>query len=191
MHLIVGLGNPGPKYQMNRHNVGFMVIDALVDHHRLTTKNEHSATTAKLGNEVLFAMPQTFMNLSGQSVQALMSFYKIHPDNLLVLHDEVDIPFGSLRLQRNRGHGGHNGIRDIHEKIGPDYARLKIGVGKSPVPQMDMASWVLGNFGADQFETLKELIGNSADAVHHFIELGIVKAQNKLVSIAAPNGAVE
>ena len=183
MHLIVGLGNPGVRYKLTRHNVGFMVIDALVSHLGATTVSNDFKThlfKAKFEeHELLLAEPQTFMNLSGEAVQALMAYYKISPEHLLVIHDEVDIPFKSLRLQHARGHGGHNGIRNIHEKIGPEYARLKVGVGRPTIPQMEVADYVLQNFSHEEQAELPDLIGLSADAVLDFVEDGFVKAQNK------------
>ncbi len=183
MKLIVGLGNPGPKYALTRHNIGFMVIDALADHLKApNAKTECQALTHKVrvgDEEVLLVKPQTFMNLSGTSVQGLMAFYKVGLDDLLVLHDEVDIPFAKLRFQRNRGHGGHNGIRDIHAKVGSDYARLKVGVGRPMVPQMEVADFVLQNFSKENMAELGDFIGRAAEAVLSFIEDGFQKAQNK------------
>lgn len=183
MKLIVGLGNPGPKYVLTRHNIGFLVIDALVRHLKApAAKTECQAFTQKikLNNEdVLFVKPQTFMNLSGTSVQGLMAFYKCSLDDLLVLHDEVDLPFTKMRFQRNRGHGGHNGIRDIHAKVGSDYARLKIGVGRPTIPQMEVADYVLQNFAPEQENDLNDFIGRSAEATLCFIEEGFQSAQNK------------
>lgn len=183
MKLIVGLGNPGPKYALNRHNIGFLVIDALAQELKApNAKTECQALTQKvrIGNEdVLLVKPQTFMNLSGTSVQGLMAFYKCSLDDILVLHDEVDIPFLKLRFQRNRGHGGHNGIRDIHAKVGSDYARLKIGVGRPMIPQMEVADFVLQNFPKETEKELIDFVGRAAGASLSFIEDGFQKAQNK------------
>lgn len=182
MKLIVGLGNPGAKYAMNRHNIGFMVIDALAQNlaKGKSNKAECQAHTYKVqigGEDVLLVKPQTFMNLSGESVQGLMAFYKITPENILVLHDEVDLPYGKMRFQKNRGHGGQNGVRNIHDKIGSDYARLKLGVGRPVIPQMSVADWVLQNFGPE-VDTLGEFIGKAADAAVSFVADGFMKAQN-------------
>ena len=182
MKLIVGLGNPGPKYTFNRHNIGFLVIDALA--HELgasSAKTECQALVQKVKvgvDDVLLVKPQTFMNLSGTSVQGLMAFYKIGLDDLLVLHDEVDLPFCKLRFQRNRGHGGHNGIRDIHAKVGSDYSRLKLGVGRPTVPQMEVADFVLQNFAKESEKELAEFIGRAGEATLCYIEQGFQKAQN-------------
>ena len=108
-----------------------------------------------------------------------MAFYKCSLDDILVLHDEVDIPFNKMRFQRNRGHGGHNGIRDIHAKVGSDYARLKIGVGRPTVPQMEVADYVLQKFSNENMSLLSDFVGRAAEAVLSFIEDGFQKAQNK------------
>lgn len=188
MFVIVGLGNPGPKYALTRHNVGFMIIDALAMKlgTRMEMKRDFNAEVAKVsfeGKDVLLLKPMTFMNNSGQSVQAIMSFYKISPENLLVLHDEVDLPFGQLRLQKNRGHGGHNGIRDIHAKIGPDYSRLRVGVGRPTIPQFEVADYVLQNFSKEELGALENTkLDDFAEAPLTFIEDGFLKAQNKINS---------
>lgn len=186
MYALVGLGNPGAKYSLTRHNVGFMVIDALL--RKLGAENDvkkdFNALVAKAklgGHELILAKPQTYMNLSGQSVQAIMTFYKIPMENLLVIHDEVDIPFGTVKLQKNRGHGGHNGIRDIHAKLGPDYSRLRVGVGRPTIPQMDVADYVLQNFSQDELGKLSDRwLDQLADAALIFVEYGFQKAPNKI-----------
>lgn len=183
MFLIVGLGNPGIKYKLNRHNIGFLVVDALAAHFSAQKMSEQFKTELckfKLGTEdVILAKPQTFMNLSGEAVQPLMAYYKIEPSQLLVIHDEIDLPFAKMKFQSARGHGGHNGIRNIHEKIGPEYARLKLGVGRPTNPQMDIADFVLQNFSKEQEPILADFIGEAAEAVLDFVEEGFLKAQNK------------
>lgn len=183
MYLIVGLGNPGVRYKLTRHNIGFLVIDALAEH--LGTKLEQddfkslSCKTKFANQDVVLAEPQTFMNLSGQSVQPLLTYYKIPIENLLVLHDEVDLPYSKIKLQKNRSHGGHNGVRDIHDKIGADYARLRLGVGRPSIPQMQVADYVLQNFSNEEQTQLPDYIGAACDAVLDFIEDGFERAQNK------------
>lgn len=183
MFLIVGLGNPGPRYQLTRHNVGFMVIDALADHLRIPAPTEQfKALVGKTrldDHDLCLVKPQTYMNLSGESVQGLMAYYKIPLENLLVIHDDIDQSFGEIKFQKNRGHGGHNGVRNIHEKIGSDYARLKLGVGRPTIPQMDVADYVLQNFAREQESKLAEFIGQAADAALDFVEFGFAVAQNK------------
>jgi PTH1 family peptidyl-tRNA hydrolase len=186
--LIVGLGNPGTRYKLTRHNIGFLVIDALFDH--LGAREENEQFKALIGKtrmknaagedvDVFLVKPQTYMNLSGEAVQPLMAYYKIPLENVLVIHDEVDLPFAELKFQKKRGHGGHNGIRNIHEKIGDDYARLRLGVGRPTIPQMEVADFVLQNFPREQETELSEFIGRAGEATMTFIEEGFAKAQNQ------------
>lgn len=197
MKLIVGLGNPGPKYALTRHNIGFLCLDAYAEAHgQKDWRSEHKALTLRMrvGNEqVCFAKPQTFMNLSGQSVVSLLGFYQIAKSDLLVVHDEVDIPFASMRFQEKRGHGGHNGIRNIHELLGGnDYARLKLGVGRPPTfvddegkktrPTIDTADWVLQKFSKEEMNLLPDFISKSCDAIDTFVSAGLEKAMNRFNS---------
>ena len=192
MKMIVGLGNPGPKYLMTRHNVGFMVIDALADSWGNSSgfRDEQKALVQKTtfeGEQVLIVKPQTFMNLSGQSVQPLMHFYKIQLDDLLVIHDEVDLPFAQLRFQKKRGHGGQNGVRNIHELLGTnEYGRLKMGVGRPPHPDHSVADWVLSPFGKEEFKTLPDFLGIACEAIEYFIKNGLDKTANKFNSAPKP-----
>lgn len=183
MYLIVGLGNPGIRYKLTRHNIGFIVIDALAEHLQVSLQPDDFNSISgksKIGDhDVLLVKPQTFMNLSGQSVQPLMSYYKISPENILVIHDDVDLPFSKMKMQKNRSHSGHNGVRDIHEKIGSDYARLRLGVGRPILPQMTVADFVLQNFSNEEQSLLGEFIGQACDAVLDFIEESFEIAQNK------------
>ncbi len=187
MKMIAGLGNPGPKYQLNRHNIGFLLIDVLKQawgephaHHQFEAE-VYKANFA--GQPVLLVKPQTFMNLSGQSVQPLMHFYRLEKQNLLVVHDEIDLEFSKIKFQSGRGHGGHNGIRDIHSKIGEDYARLKLGVSRPPPGSpMDVASWCLQNFPKEQHDELENILVKAQQAVECFVQDGLVAAQNKFNS---------
>lgn len=187
MHLIVGLGNPGPKYLLTRHNIGFLVIDALIgEFSGGKAQEQFNSITYRFsysGQDVLLVKPQTFMNLSGEAVQAFMAFYKIPIDNLLVIHDEIDQVFGQLKLQKARGHGGHNGVRNIHEKLGNnEYARLRLGVGRPSNPQMQVVDYVLQNFPREDEVKLAEFIGTACDVTMEFIESGFMKTQNKFNS---------
>ena len=182
--LIVGLGNPGYRYQLTRHNVGFLVLDAISRHLEAANPSEQfKSLVSKVkhaGHDVIFAKPQTFMNLSGEAVQPLIAFYKIPLENLLVIHDDIDQPFGQMKFQKNRGTGGHNGIRNIHEKLGTgDYARLKIGVGRPAEPKMAVDKYVLQNFAPDQEDQLREVIQRAGEATLTFIEAGFQRAQNE------------
>lgn len=147
--LVVGLGNPGPGYAGNRHNIGAMVLDSLAAEHRWTFR-QHRARAALAegrlgigGPKVLAAKPSTYMNLSGGPVGALASFFKVSPARILVVHDELDVPFGELRLKQGGGEGGHNGLKDISRALGTrDYLRLRFGIGRPP-GRMDPADFVL------------------------------------------------
>ena len=161
--LVVGLGNPGTQYACTRHNVGFMAVDHLAGADA-TWKSERDALTARMdvdGRRVIFVKPQTFMNNSGVAVQSLMTFYKVPLENLIVIHDDMDITVGDCREKIGGGSAGHNGIRSIDTHVGRDYRRIRIGVGHPRdfgLP-MDPADWVLGKFGATQMEMIQETIG--------------------------------
>jgi peptidyl-tRNA hydrolase, PTH1 family len=183
MHLIVGLGNPGPKYALTRHNIGFMAVDLFaISSGNPPWSEEHSAHTCKFKMDdvqVMLAKPMTYMNKSGESVQALMAFYKIPVENLLVLHDEIDQGFAAMKFNKNRGHGGHNGIRNISELIGPDYSRLRLGVGRPPHPEMQVADFVLQKFSSEEQSALPDFLNRAGDAIESFIFDGIQKASTK------------
>lgn len=162
--LVVGLGNPGAQYVNTRHNVGFMAVDALAGENA-SWKSEKNALTARVdinGNHVIFVKPQTFMNNSGVAVAALMTFYKIPLENIVVVHDDMDIPVGDCREKIGGGSAGHNGIRSIDSHIGREYRRIRIGIGHPrdfDLP-MDPADWVLGKFGAVQMDLIKNAINH-------------------------------
>ena len=186
MKLIVGLGNPGPKYQITRHNVGFLFIDALVrtSGASFQYKSEFKAETQKIqfaDQTVLVCKPQTFMNLSGESVQPLMHFYGLTPDDLLVVHDEVDLGFGHLRFQTKRGHGGHNGIRNIHQLLGTNaYARLRLGVGRPPPEwKQEIPDYVLSAFSNDERRRLPEVLDLGIAGVRVWVAGGVDKASTQ------------
>ena len=176
MWLIVGLGNPGKQYQLTKHNVGFLLIDYWLKSLSGSDpdyRDEHKSLTKKMkleGEEILLAKPQTFMNLSGQSVQSLLSFYKIPQEKMLVVHDDIDQPFGSMKIHVNRGHGGQNGVRNISELFGAaDYARLKLGVGRPEHPGFDIGDYVLGNFPSAELDHLGTYLDAACDAAESFI----------------------
>ncbi len=196
MKLIVGLGNPGPKYGLTRHNIGFMIVDVLADAsgQPIHWKNEFKGETAKINighTPVLLCKPQTFMNLSGEAVQPLVHMYKIALEDILVIHDEIDIPFGEVRFQSKRGAGGHNGIKSLHQMLGSDdYGRLRVGVGRPPVyvndagertgPTMEVHAWVLQNFTKDEQHKLREdLFSHYVDAVDTWVESGLGPSSTK------------
>lgn len=184
MWMIVGLGNPGAKYSFNRHNIGFMAIDLLHESlGRPNWKQQENAFICKVewnGTPCLLVKPQTYMNRSGDSVIPLLKYYKISTENLCVIQDDIDQSFAQIKLQTNRGHGGHNGIRNISELLGhAQYVRLKIGVGRPPHPKMDVADWVLQNFSQEEVAILPKLLELSLDSIESLIKDGYPKASTK------------
>lgn len=161
MQLWVGLGNPGAKYAANRHNIGFMALDRVAEDHGFApwrAKFQGQLTEGRLGGEkVLLLKPETFMNLSGQSVGEAMRFYKLTPDDVTVFHDELDLAPGKLRLKQGGGHAGHNGLRSIHGHIGPDYARVRLGIGH-PGHKDRVAGYVLSDFAKADQDWLDDLM---------------------------------
>ena len=181
MKLIVGLGNPGASYLMTRHNVGFMVIDALGEDSFVKKHKSLIQKSLLNGRSVLLAKPQTYMNCSGEAVRDLMMFYKVPPQDLLVIQDDVDQPFLSMKFQKNRGHGGHRGIQSIHDYLKTsDYARLKLGVGrphsKGEQPAPSTSDYVLSSFSKKEQTLLKGFLEKSVQAVLYFIEKGFEKS---------------
>jgi PTH1 family peptidyl-tRNA hydrolase len=206
MWIVVGLGNPGTKYSLNRHNVGFMALDAycasvasaggrIGPAPKWKDEKQALVTRLKMENvEVLFVKPQSYMNNSGIPVQALMHFYKIPLENLIVLHDEIDIGFGAIKIQKNRGPGGHNGLKSINEKLGTqDYVRLKLGVGRPSHPGMDVASYVLQDFSSEEQTHLHDFLSVAGDAVESLIFDGYDKAATKFTrkAVALPSAGAE
>jgi peptidyl-tRNA hydrolase, PTH1 family len=180
--LIVGLGNPGPDYRHNRHNVGFMVVDALARAANIPIQRvEQRALLGKglLNDErVILAKPQTYMNNSGQSVAPLARFYKIPLEHILIVHDDLDLPFGSLRLRPVGGTGGQKGMESIVNKLGTrDFPRLRVGIGRPP-GRMDPADYVLHDFDPSQQDLLPEVLGRAVDAIRKFVMEGIEPAMN-------------
>lgn len=189
MWLVVGLGNPGNKYALNRHNIGFMAVDGFARSMKAAERNEQKALTYhftltsednKHSEKIILCKPQTFMNLSGDSVRGLCDFYKIDTQKVVVLHDEIDQPFAHLKVATQRGHGGHNGIRDIHEKLGHNkYFRLRLGVGRPTDPRFDVADYVLSNFSKEEQAELPEFLDLSLDALESLIFTGYEKTATK------------
>lgn len=182
-YLIVGLGNPGRQYKTNRHNVGFMLLDQLAS--RLDTAFSHLESKALVtradyhGNRVILAKPQTYMNLSGQAVGALVRFYKIPLENLLVAYDDVDLPVGSLRLRPGGGSAGQKGMASILDRLGTqDIPRLRIGIGR-PSGRKDAAGYVLQDFSNSEKDVLEDILDRGASAVLTFITDGLVTAMNQ------------
>ena len=165
MHLIVGLGNIGEKYQLTRHNVGFMVIDEITKN--LATSNINNSnfqsTLLKSGYN-LFSKPTTYMNNSGIAVHSIKEYYKIDLENIIVIHDDIDLPFGTVKFKIGGGHGGHNGLRSIDAHIGKEYTRVRIGVGK-PQDKADVANYVLNNFSKEELNKLPDIIAHTMNAI--------------------------
>ncbi len=181
--LIVGLGNPGREYKDNRHNVGFMLVDRLMvrfdaSMNRLQAKALVTSLTYE-GKKLILAKPQTYMNLSGQSIQGLAHFYKIPLENMIVAHDDLDLPFGTIRIRPGGGPGGQRGVASTIERLGSKgFPRLRIGIGRPP-GRMDPADYVLQNFARSDFPLLSEILDRAADAVMTFVLEGLNPAMNK------------
>ena len=182
--VIVGLGNPGTKYDETRHNVGFRCIDRLIK--ELNAGPEKNKFQSLIydgeikGHKVLFVKPQTFMNNSGSAVSEILKFYKIPVNSLIVVSDDVTMDVGRLRIRANGSHGGHNGLRDIIELLGSDdFPRVKIGMGQKPHPDYDLADWVLGKPSAEDKVKITETESSAAEAVKTIVTMDISRAMNK------------
>ena len=180
--LVAGLGNPGPQYAGNRHNAGFMVADLLADQMGAAFKRDRSradvATGRLSGLPVTLGKPKTYMNLSGGPVAALRAFYKNPADRIVVLHDELDLPFGVIRLKLGGGDNGHNGLRSVSAALGSrDYFRVRIGIGRPP-GRMDPADFVLHDFSAAERKALPDVLDRGAAAVEALLAEGLAAAQN-------------
>jgi PTH1 family peptidyl-tRNA hydrolase len=187
-YLIVGLGNPGREYRENRHNIGFMLFDRLAV--RLGARMTRMQSKALLGSanhegaKIILAKPQTFMNLSGQAVQSLVRFYKLPLENIMLVHDDLDIPFGTLRLRPGGGPGGQKGIKSTIQHLGTqDFPRLRLGIGRPP-GRMDPAAYVLQDFHKGDEQILSETLDRAADAALLFISEGLDEAMNQFNGIA-------
>jgi PTH1 family peptidyl-tRNA hydrolase len=165
MHLIVGLGNIGEKYQLTRHNIGFMVIDEITKN--LSTSNIQKSnfhSTLEKSAYDLYSKPTTYMNNSGMAVQAIKEYYKLEMEDIIVIHDDIDLPFGTVKFKIGGGHGGHNGLRSIDAHIGKEYIRVRIGVGK-PQDKADVANYVLNNFSKEELNKLPDIINHTVNAI--------------------------
>lgn len=181
--LVVGLGNPGPEYELTRHNVGFLVVDLLGENLRATYwKDEAGAKVAVVrfaDDDLVLAKPQTFMNVSGTSVAKLAQVYDVRPDDVIVVHDDIDLAPGRVLCKRGGGHGGHNGLRSVHAKLGTDtYLRVRVGVGRPP-GRMDAADWVLQRLKGEALEDFEAMVPTAAQAVVHILEHGIDSAMRE------------
>ena len=180
-YLIVGLGNPGPKYEMTRHNAGFLAVDllALQEHVDIKKLKFHALVgDVRLGGErCLLMKPQTMMNLSGDAVAEAANFYKIPPERIIVIFDDISLPVGRIRVRKNGSAGGHNGIKSIISSLGTDaFPRVKVGVGDKPHPDYDLADWVLSNIPKEDQEAFQTALHHAAEAALCIVENGTEKA---------------
>lgn len=180
--LLVGLGNPGRKYQGNRHNIGFMAVERLASKYQIAmNKVQQRAVVGDgriLGHSVLIARPQTYMNDSGTAVGPLADYYKIPPSHVLVVYDELDLPLGTIRLRPQGGAGGHNGMKSIIQHLGQEFPRLRLGIGRPP-GRMPPAAYVLQDFGKDEAPLVAEVLDTAVAAMETYLEAGIDAAMTR------------
>jgi PTH1 family peptidyl-tRNA hydrolase len=195
LKLIVGLGNPGAEYARTRHNAGFWLVDELARRHGGTLRHEgkHQGELARVrigGEEIWLLKPMTFMNRSGGPVSSVLNFYKIGARDMLVAHDEIDLPSGTVRLKDAGGHGGHNGLRDLIAAQGDAFWRLRIGVGH-PGSKNEVVDFVLTHAGKDEQRAIDETILDGADAIEEMLRSGAQIAMNKLHARSRPDASKE
>lgn len=184
MYIIAGLGNPGRQYAGTRHNMGFNVVTRIADDYKMQiTIKEHKALCAKGfigGQKVLLALPQTYMNLSGESIRELVNYYKIDPETeLMVIYDDISMDVGRIRMRAKGSAGGHNGIKNIIAELGTDvFPRMKVGVGEKP-KGWNLADYVLGRFSDEENEVMRRMLAKGSDACRDFILYGIQEAMNR------------
>lgn len=180
--MIVGLGNPGREHKGNRHNIGFMAVDRLAEVCQIElskVQNKALIGNGRCANQpVILVKPQTYMNLSGDAVGSLAHFYKIPPDKVLVIFDELDLPLGTIRLREKGGAGGHNGMKSIINHLGQEFPRLRLGIGRPP-GKMPPAAYVLQDFGPDDLPLVAEMLNEAVRAVETFIQEGINLAMTR------------
>ncbi len=182
-HLVVGLGNPGPQYAWSRHNLGFLVVAALAEHWRIPlTRSTLDATWGQGrvgGKTIVLGQPATYMNLSGRAVSRLLAYFKFSPDNLVVIHDDLDVPFGRLKIVERGGPGGHKGVLSIINALDTEeFIRVKLGIGRPP-REMPTENYVLSHFSREEEETVAGLVERGAGAVDCLIREGLHAAQNR------------
>ncbi len=182
--LLVCLGNYGREYENTRHNIGFLAADRLIDKQGLRCNRLRFRALTELisfgGQTVLLMKPQTYMNLSGEAAGEAARFYKIPPEHVLVIYDDVSLPLGKLRVRGNGSAGGHNGIKNIIQHLGSDaFPRVKVGVGAPSHPEHDMVDWVIGKFSADERKVIDAALDRALDAAACVIEKGVSEAQNR------------
>lgn len=182
MLIIAGLGNPGREYENTRHNAGFMVLDALADKLGADiSERKHKALCGKAvigGQKVILLKPQTYMNSSGESIRAAADYYKVAPEDILVIYDDISLAPGQLRIRAKGSAGGHNGIKSVIAHLGTqEFPRVKVGIGEKP-PRMDLADYVLGHFSEGEKRIMADAVKEAADAVCEIVNVGIEQAMN-------------
>ncbi|HYZ16867.1 MAG TPA: aminoacyl-tRNA hydrolase [Candidatus Acidoferrum sp.] len=178
--MIVGLGNPGPKYECTRHNAGFIVVDALAERWGIDAREWQKKGDARYalarGKHVVLVEPQSFMNLSGRPTQSIATFYKVPPERILVVVDELDLPFGTLRMRASGSAGGHNGLKSLIEVFGPNFPRLRVGIGRGHVG--DAIDRVLGHFSAEEKRALPAVVDRAVEGTELWLRDGVTAAMN-------------
>ena len=182
MHLVVGLGNPGSRYTRTRHNVGFEVVDRLADRHGISLREKRFKSVLGsgrvAGSPAVLAKPQTFMNVSGEAVGPMAGWYKLGLERVLVVHDDLDLSFGDVRVKVGGGHGGHNGLRSLVKCLpGPDFVRVRVGIGRPQGP-MDVSAWVLSRWSTQEASEVDGIVDRAADAVELVLSDGPRDAMN-------------
>jgi len=178
VRLIVGLGNPGPRYAGTRHNAGFLVLDEFARRHAVTFRAARDGEEARAGRLRLLK-PTTFMNLSGSAVQAAATRNGVRPEEITVVHDDLDLPLGRMRIRTGGGTGGQKGVRDIVDRLGPDFVRLKVGIDRPP-PRWTVEHWVLSRFRDDESDLVERIVGAAADALDAIVRDGPDAAANRV-----------
>lgn len=182
MKLIVGLGNPGDKYSYTKHNIGFLIISKLAERYKIKSSYKFDGLVGDFfltGNKVLLFEPMKYMNKSGEPIYKIMDYYDIEADELLVVHDDLDLDFGQLRFKRNGSSGGHNGIKSIINSLGTkDFKRLKVGIGRPP-EYLSVPDYVLTKFTAEEKELLEKILTDGVSAIEIMLKEGMQKAMNK------------
>jgi len=179
MYLIAGLGNPGDKYLKTRHNIGFMIIDEMIKNQNVTniTNKNFQSLTYKL-NSNIYSKPQTFMNNSGEAVLNIADYYNVENQRIIVIHDDLDLPFGTIKFKLGGSHGGHNGLRSIDKHLGDDYLRVRVGIGK-PENKSQVANYVLSNFSQEEFQRLDDIILHTINAIDALQKTSLEEVKSK------------
>jgi peptidyl-tRNA hydrolase, PTH1 family len=184
MYIIVGLGNPGKKYEATRHNIGFMAIDQIADKYNISVDKERMKAYIGEGNingeKVVLVKPQTYMNLSGEAVGALARWYKVEPEHIITIYDDMDIEVGRIRIRKQGRAGGHNGIKSLIQHLGTEnFPRVKLGIGRPNIPGMNTADYVLGVIPKEEVPRVEEVLEAAVNSIEYALEHNIDLAMNK------------